>query len=137
MRRAMRSFCQDLRAQAKVKIDFRSQDLPGSLPPDISLCLYRVLEEALRNSVKHSGASHVEVKLWGAPDRIHLAISDSGVGFDMNEAKRSRGLGLVSMEERLKLSKGTISIESETKRGTTIQASVPLSSGSESMRAGG
>jgi signal transduction histidine kinase len=75
------------------------------------------------------------VKLWGAPDRIHLAISDSGVGFDMNEAKRSRGLGLVSMEERLKLSNGTISIESEIKRGTTIQASVPLISGSE-LRAG-
>jgi PAS domain S-box-containing protein len=134
---AMRSLCQELGAQAKVKIDFKSQDLPGSLAPDISLCLFRVLQEALRNSIKHSGASHVEVKLWGAPDRIHLAISDSGVGFDMNEAKRSRGLGLVSMEERLKLSKGTISIESETKRGTTIQASVPLSSGSESMWAGG
>jgi PAS domain S-box-containing protein len=127
---AMRSLCQELGAQAKIEIDFKSQDWPGSLPPDISLCLFRVLQEALRNSIKHSGASHIEVKLWGAPDRIHLAISDSGVGFDMNEAKRSRGLGLVSMEERLKLSNGTISIESEIKRGTTIQASVPLSSGS-------
>jgi signal transduction histidine kinase len=133
---AMRGLCQELGEQTKVRIDFKSRDLPSPLPPDISLCLFRVLQEALHNSVKHSGARHVEVGLWGTPDEIHLAVSDPGVGFDSEAAKESRGLGLVSMEERLKLLKGTISIESQPKRGTTIHASVPLSLGSDSMRAG-
>ena len=131
----MRGHCQELGEQTKVKIDFKSQDLPNPLPPDISLCLFRVLQEALRNAVKHSGARHVEVGLWGTPDEVHLSVSDRGVGFDSEAAKRGRGLGLVSMEERLKLHKGTLSIESQPKRGTTIHARVPLSSGSGSVRA--
>jgi signal transduction histidine kinase len=130
---AMRSLCQELGAQAKVKINFKSQDLPGSLPPDISLCLFRVLQEALRNSVKHSGAYKVEVKLWGTPNKVHLTISDSGAGFDINDARMSRGLGLVSMEERLKQLEGIFSIESQPKGGTTIHASVPLNSGRNSV----
>ncbi len=125
----MRGLCQELGDQRKVKIEFKSQDLPSPLPADISLCLFRVLQEALRNSVKHSGAWLIDVKLWGEPDKIHLTISDSGVGFDVNEAKLSRGLGLVSMEERLKLLQGTLSIESQPKHGTKIHASVPLGSG--------
>ena len=134
---AMRGLCQELGEQTKVKIDFKSQDLPRPLPPDISVCLFRVLQEALHNSVKHSGARQVKVEFWGTSDEVHLAVSDPGVGFDSEAAKESRGLGLVSMEERLKLLKGTISIESQPKRGTTIHASVPFSSGSDSTRADG
>ena len=124
---AMRGLCQELGEQAKVKVDFKSQDLPSPLLPDISLCLFRVLQEALRNAVKHSGARHVEVGLWGTSDEIHLAVSDRGIGFDSEAVKERRGLGLVSMEERLKLLKGTISIESQPNRGTTIHARVPFS----------
>jgi signal transduction histidine kinase len=68
--------------------------------------------------------------LWGTPDEVHLSVSDRGVGFDSEAAKRGRGLGLVSMEERLKLHKGMLSIESQPKQGTTIHARVPLSAGS-------
>ena len=116
---AMRSLCQDLEDQTKVKIDFKSQDLSDPLPPEISLCLFRILQEALHNSVKHSGARHIEVGLWGKLDEIHLVVSDTGVGFDSEAAKVSRGLGLISMEERLRLLKGTISIASAPGRGTT------------------
>jgi signal transduction histidine kinase len=123
----MRSLCQELEEQTKVKIEFKTQDLPSPLPPDISLCLFRVLQEALRNAVRHSGARQVEVELWGTPDEIHLAVSDHGIGFDSKAAKESPGLGLVSMEERLKLLKGSISIESQPNRGTTIHARLPLS----------
>jgi PAS domain S-box-containing protein len=132
---AMVDLCRELGEQTKVKIDFQSQDLPSPLPPDISLCLFRVLQESLRNAVKHSGARHVEVGLSGTPGEIHLAVSDRGVGFDSEAAKEGRGLGLVSMQERLKLMRGTLSIESQPKRGTTIHARVPLSSGSSSMPA--
>jgi PAS domain S-box-containing protein len=134
---AMRGFCQEFGEQTKLKIDFKSHDLPSPLSPDISLCLFRVLQEALHNSIKHSRVRHVEVRLWGMSDEIHLSVSDSGAGFDSEAAKQSRGLGLISMEERLKLVKGALSIESQLKRGTTIHARVPVSSGSNSMREAG
>jgi PAS domain S-box-containing protein len=134
---AMRGFCKEFGEQQNVEIDFKIPDLPSPLSPDISLCLFRVLQEALHNSAKHSGVRHIEVGLWGTADEIHLAVSDSGAGFDSEAVKESRGLGLISMEERLKLVKGTFSIESQPKRGTTIHARVPLSSGSDFMRAAG
>jgi len=132
---AMRGHCQELAEQTKVKVDFKSPGLPSPLPPDISLCLFRILQEALRNAVRHSGARHVEVGLWGTPDEVHLSVSDRGVGFDSEAAKKGRGLGLVSMEERLKLHKGMLSVESQPEHGTTIHARVPLSSGSGFVRA--
>jgi PAS domain S-box-containing protein len=134
---AIRGFCQEFAEQQKMEIDFNAYDLPSPLEPDISLCLFRVLQEALHNSAKHSGVRHFEVRLWGTSDEIHLTVKDSGVGFDREAAKESRGLGLISMEERLKLVKGTLSIESQLKRGTTIHARVPVGSRSDSMRAAG
>jgi PAS domain S-box-containing protein len=134
---AMRGFCHEFGEQQKVEIDFRTHDFPTSLPPDISLCLFRVLQEALHNSAKHSGVRYFEVRLSGTSDEVHLSVSDSGVGFDREAAKEARGLGLISMEERLKLLNGTFSIESQHKCGTTIRAHVPLSARNDSMRATG
>jgi PAS domain S-box-containing protein len=134
---AMKALCHEFGAQQNVKTDFKSHDVPNALSPDISLCLFRVLQEALRNSVKHSGARHFTVELWGTPSEIHLAVSDPGSGFDLKVAKESQGLGLTSMEERLKLVKGTFSIESQPKRGTRIHAYVPLNSESNPLRAAG
>jgi PAS domain S-box-containing protein len=134
---AMKSFCQEFAQQQKVEIDFKAHDLPNPLSPDISLGLFRVLQEALHNSAKHSGVRQFEVRLWGTSDEIDLTVKDSGVGFDREAAKTSRGLGLISMEERLKLLNGTLSIESQPNTGTTIYARVPLSSGSDSMPAAG
>jgi PAS domain S-box-containing protein len=134
---AMRGFCREFAEQQELEIDFKAHDLPSPLSPDISLCLFRVLQEALHNSAKHSGVQQFEVRLWGTSDEIHLTVKDSGAGFDREASKESRGLGLISMEERLKLVKGTLSIDSQPKRGTTIDARVPLHSGSDSMRAAG
>jgi signal transduction histidine kinase len=134
---AISGFCKEFGEQQKVEIDFKIHDLPSTLPPDISLCLFRVLQEALHNSVKHSGVRHFEVRLWGTSDEIHLTVSDPGVSFDREAAKQSRGLGLISMEERLKLVNGTLSIESQPRRGTTIHARVPLRSGSDYLHATG
>ena len=132
---AIKGFCREFGEQQKVEIDFKTHDLPVPLSPDISLCFFRVLQEALHNSTKHSGVRYFEVELWGTPDEIHLTVSDSGAGFDIDAAKASRGLGLISMEERLKILNGTLSIESQPKRGTTIHARVPFSSGKDSLRA--
>jgi signal transduction histidine kinase len=134
---AMRGFCREFSEQQKLEIDFQPHDLPSPLSADISLCFFRVLQEALHNSAKHSGVRHFEVRLWGTSDEIHLTVRDSGVGFDREAAKKSRGLGLISMEERLRLLNGALSIESQPKRGTTVHARVPLSSGGDSVRAAG
>ena len=123
---ALKGFCQEFSEQQKVEVDFKSHDLPTPVSPDASLCFFRVLQEALHNAAKHSAVRHFEVRLWGTPDEIHLTISDSGVGFDVEATKASRGLGLISMQERLKLLNGTLAIESQLQRGTTIHASVPI-----------
>jgi len=134
---AMRGFCREFGEQQKVKVDFKANGLPGALPPDISLCLFRVLQEALHNSAKHSEVGRFEVRLWGTPNEIHLTVKDSGKGFDREAARTSQGIGLISMEERLKLVNGTLSIETQPGRGTTIEARVPVSSARDSMRAVG
>jgi PAS domain S-box-containing protein len=134
---AMRGFCKEFSEHQRVEIDFKSHDLPSPVPPEISLCLFRVLQEALHNSAKHSGARRFEVQLWGASGEIHFTVSDSGAGFDLEAALKSRGLGLTSMQERLQLVKGKFSIDSKPQRGTTIHARVPLTSGDDSVRATG
>src|SRR5437016_12740436 len=134
---AMRGFCQEFGEQQKAKIDFQTHDLASPLSPDISLSFFRVLQEALHNSAKHSGVRHFEARLWGTSGQIDLMVQDFGVGFDSEAAEKSRGLGLMSMQERVKLVKGTLLIESQPKRGTTIHARVPLRSGGDSVRAAG
>ena len=122
---ALRGFCHEFSQQQKVEVDCNTHDLPSYLSSEISLCFFRVLQEALHNAAKHSGVRYFEVRLWGAQDEIHLTIRDKGLGFDVEAAKASRGLGLVSMNERLKLLNGNLSIESQPQNGTTIHASVP------------
>lgn len=122
-----RSFCREFGAQHKVEIDFKSHDLSGPLPFHVVLSLFRVLQEALHNSARHSGSRHFEVELFGASQAIHLTVHDSGLGFDPQAAKMGRGLGLTSMQERLKLVRGEFSIDSQPRNGTTIHARVPLS----------
>jgi len=134
---AMRGFCRKFGEQQKVEIDFQTHDMPGPLSADTSLCFFRVLQESLHNASKHSGVRHFEVRLWGTSDEIHLTVKDSGTGFDQEAAKTSPGLGLISMDERVKMVNGTLTVESHSKGGTTIHARVPLGSGSDSMRAAG
>jgi len=78
---------------------------------------------------KHSGVRHFEVRLRGTPNEVHLTVNDCGAGFDMGAAKAGRGLGLISMEERLKILNGTLSIEPQLERGTRIHAFVPIAPG--------
>lgn len=130
----MSSFCKEFGERKRVEIDFRSDGLPSAIPREISLCLFRVLQEALHNAVQHSGVRQVDARLWGTSDQIQLTVSDFGVGFNPGTGRELGGLGLNRIQERLKLVKGTLSIDSQPKRGTTICARVPLSLGSDSMR---
>jgi signal transduction histidine kinase len=122
-------FCKEFGQKQKVGIDFKTRDLQGPVPLDLSLSLFRVLQEALRNSAQHSGTRKFEVELFETSDALHLVVRDSGIGFDPKAAMKGKGLGLISMQERIKLVKGEFSIDSQLNRGTTIHASVPLSWG--------
>ena len=115
----MRTFCEEFGERKGVEIDFRSHDFPSLVLPDVSICLFRVLQEALHNGVMHSGVQKFSVQLWGESDEIHLKVSDSGVGFDLRAARRGRGLGLIRIEQRVKLVEGTFSIDSQPEKGTT------------------
>jgi PAS domain S-box-containing protein len=134
---AAKNFCKEFSERQKVEIDFQSHDLPTALPNELSLSLFRVLQEALRNASKHSGVKHFEVRLWGSTGEIHLTVSDLGVGFDTETAMKSIGLGLTSMQERLRLVGGELSINSQPKAGAIVHARVPFSLSSDSMRATG
>lgn len=124
---AMRGFCTELSAQHKVEVDFRDHDVPSDLPKDVALCLFRVLQESLSNAVKHSKARHFCVNVHAEWDSLHLIVQDKGVGFNPAAIAKSSGLGLTSMQERLKLVEGELSIKSALNEGTTIHARVPIS----------
>jgi PAS domain S-box-containing protein len=132
---AAQSFCRELSAQQGVKVDFTHGNVPSALPRDVSLCLFRVLQEALQNAVKYSGTRQFRAELRRISDELELTVSDSGVGFDLREAMHSRGLGLVSMHERVSLVNGTLSITSKPESGTEISVRVPLSAGTQTERA--
>ena len=134
---AMRNLCKEFGGQQKMEVVFQGGDLPSPLPPEVSISLFRVLQEALRNAAKHSGVKNVEVRILETTDEIHLTIGDSGRGFDVATAMQGQGLGLTSMQERIRLVNGTISIESKPMGGTTIHVRVPLGSEHGSLRAAG
>ncbi len=121
-----RSFCREFAEQQNVEVDFQAHDIPARLPPEISLTVFRVLQEALHNAAKHSGSRYCIAKLWETDGWIHLVVSDAGAGFDLETAKRGRGIGLLTMRERVELIGGRLSIVSQRQRGTTIHAEVPI-----------
>jgi PAS domain S-box-containing protein len=120
------AFCNEFSQQQDIQVDFAHENIPRSVPPDIALCLFRIVQEGLRNVKKHSGASRAEVRLEGSADAIHLSIFDRGAGFDRGDPSTHVGLGMRSMEERLRLIGGRFEIKSAPLEGTRIDARVPL-----------
>jgi signal transduction histidine kinase len=121
----IRSWCKEFGErqgmEITVKIDARTP-----IPLEIGVTLFRILQEALHNAVKHSGVKHIDVQLLERSNEIQLTIADPGKGFDVEATRQGRGLGLASMEERARLVKGTIAIESRPMSGTTIRVAVPI-----------
>jgi PAS domain S-box-containing protein len=122
--RAAASLCAELSDLHGVTIHFHA-DVAERLPQELSLCLFRVLQEALQNAIKHSGSRRIQVLLRSRVREIELEVVDAGAGFD-HRATRTRGLGLTSMNERLKLVNGELSIDSKPGGGTTVRARVPF-----------
>ncbi|MER3424210.1 MAG: hypothetical protein C4293_14310, partial [Nitrospiraceae bacterium] len=125
---ALQSQVEDFARREKIQATFTQRNLPESLPQDISTCLYRVAQEGLRNVAKHAQASRVIVRLLRCDHSLHLSIVDTGVGFDTKSNKNSPGLGFVSMQERVRLVQGKLSVRSSPGRGTHLFVRVPYRS---------
>jgi PAS domain S-box-containing protein len=121
---AAECLCRDYANQYGIDVDFQAKPLPPSLDIVRSLCLYRVLQEALQNVAKHSHASHVIVELHAVGNELVLKVRDNGNGFDVE--KSSSGLGLLSMRERLNFVGGRFAITSGQGSGTKLTANVTL-----------
>ncbi len=121
-----KAFCEEFTDQQGIYVDFTNDGVPTCLSEDASLCLFRILQEGLRNVKKHSGADQAEVRLEVAGDKIHLSICDRGRGFDCNVRSSQSGIGLQSMEERLRLLGGNLQIHARPMEGTRIDAWLPL-----------
>ena len=116
--------CDAFRKRTGIDLTFEARDVAASPPPDVALCLYRVLQEGLQNMAKHSRTSEAQVLLENLPDALHLLIQDFGIGFDCH-LPTGGGIGLSSMRERVRLVKGTLTIESQPGEGTEIKIVIP------------
>ena len=133
---AIRGFCLEFSKQHEVSIKFTDRNVPAKIPREISLCFFRVTQEALHNAVKYSGVRDFRVELTATAEEIQLAVSDAGRGFDVEAARKHHGLGLVSMQERVHLVHGSLFVESESGKGTKILAVVPLVSERDKSESG-
>jgi len=130
----IRSWCKEFGARHGMVIDFRSE-ASSVLAPELGLTIFRVVQEALHNAMKHSGVKRAEVLLEEDSNGIHLIVRDSGRGFEMEEAAKGPGLGLTSMSERVRLVNGTITIDSKPMGGTRVHVHLPVESNCGSQRA--
>jgi signal transduction histidine kinase len=123
---AIRSFCRELSSARHLDIDLRVRDLPHPVKRDVALCIYRVVQEALQNVARHSGASSASIAIERAEDDLILTVIDHGTGFDVHEAHEKDSLGLRSIEERVNLLDGELAVRSQKGEGTRLEARVPL-----------
>jgi len=124
---AIKGFCREFAKRHNADIEFTDQNVPADLPREVSLCLFRITQEALHNALKYSGTSQCGVSLSGSKDEIRLVVQDYGAGFDVENARMGGGLGLVSMQERANLVRGAFHVRSSPGKGTTVSVTVPLS----------
>lgn len=127
---ALRSLCTQFSEQEDIRINFEAEggarEVCSALLPDVAHCLYRVAQESLRNIAKHSGAKSAEVKLSRTNGWIEMSIADAGSGFDFASTSLRRGLGLVSMEERVGLVRGSVQLRTRPGQGTEVNVRIPL-----------
>src|SRR5262245_3619963 len=128
---ALNSYCAEFSDREGIAVALDIGDGFEALPPEAALCLYRVAQESLRNVARHSGARRAVVTLAGVNGAIELRVADQGVGFDPGQAHECRGLGLVSMEERVKLLHGNFLLTTRPGAGTELRAQIPLRGGHE------
>ena len=126
---ALQGDCAEFGSQHGIDVTFHADAGLEDIPTDVALCLYRVAQEALHNMARHAGARQAEVALTRSDDILELRIADDGQGFDLAAARRHGGLGLISIDERVRLVQGGVQIVTEPRRGTELRVRVPLHAG--------
>ncbi len=121
----LRSLCREFGARQGIEVDFASEDIPRSVRPEVSLCLFRIVQEGLQNLKKHSGTKRAQLSLRHKGDKLFLSLCDQGMGFDANTLEKP-GLGILSMQGRARLLGGEFEIHSRPGEGTRIEVWVPL-----------
>lgn len=121
---SMRTYIKEFTDYTSLEVDFRECAVPAHLPMPITICLYRLLQESLGNIRKHANAKRVEVELSGANKQVELRVSDDGTGFTF--ANNKKGLGLTSMQERVRPLRGRVIVDSTPGQGTVVAVKIPL-----------
>ena len=116
--------CSDIARHHQLTVTFHAGDDLDSLSPDVALCLFRVTQEALTNAVRHAGARTISVTLRATTGGVELSVVDDGVGFVTSE-RAGTGLGLRSIDERVRLSRGTLRVQSQPGQGTNVLVRIP------------
>jgi signal transduction histidine kinase len=117
---AIKGLCREFSEQYAAQIHFVHRNVPSPIRKESALCLFRVAQEALSNTIKHSGVKKGRLELFGDRGALHLCISDSGAGFDPGSVSSKGRLGLISMQERVRAAGGSIAVESRPSSGTRI-----------------
>jgi PAS domain S-box-containing protein len=123
---AVKALCREFSEQYQIQAHSKCSGIPESLSPDVSLCLFRVVQETLHNVAKHSRATEIVVEVRGTSTSLSLVISDNGIGFDPSGSKARVGLGMISMRERIHLIGGKFTVTSRPGSGTRIEANIPI-----------
>jgi signal transduction histidine kinase len=123
---AVESECTSFSRREGIDVVFKHENIPRVIPKDVSLSLYRIIQEGLRNISKHACAEHISVSLKSLDHGVLLSVQDYGIGFDWAEVKKNPGLGFSSMRERARLIHGELSIQSQPEKGTVITVRVPF-----------
>jgi signal transduction histidine kinase len=131
---ALRSYCREFARTHGLPVTFRAEGDLESVPADVGLCLYRVVQEALGNVAKHAAASEAHVTVERVGPDVVLAITDAGSGFDPAAARSRRGLGLLSLDERARLVGGRLTIDTKPQRGTELRIVVPMTEAEDAAR---
>ena len=124
---ALRAMVREFRQREHMPATYSESNVPENLPQAVSTALYRIAQEALRNITKHAGETHVKVSLTGENGNVRVQVRDFGAGFDQDsEDYPTKGLGLISMEERARIAGGAFSVKSALGEGTSIVVEIPL-----------
>ena len=124
---AIKSECAAFTQREGIHVEYEANNVPSSIPRSIKICIYRIIQESLRNIAKHAGTDKAYVSLTCSDGSLFLTVRDNGVGFDTLQMQGQKGIGLTSIEERIRLIQGEFSVQSEPGEGTVIKVTAPLS----------